>query len=326
MRVGATRARAISQPADRAASATKAIPPAATPVSWSYRRKPPFSMATSSARRFKASIKRRPDRTSTPACASKQATGNRSWPGRWRASWSSADTRPELRTERQGALGLRSVCHDGKYLYPGRTAIRRAGSQPGRSLAGAWKRRISLDASRLNGIGLGQITAVASESVLVKSRLRVANGGQIELYAPDVSIASDLSARSGRIAAGNVYEGIDRDAMIPAVANASARLIVAPGVLLDVSGAWGPQGAIPRQPATWHIATADRSYCVAPRTCGSGRQRAECGFGRRNRRIRQIDRRPGRRRQRGVGSFPDGSAPAPVASASRSMARPMPMA
>ena len=98
--------------------------------------------------------------------------------------------------------------------------------------------RISLDASRLNGIGLGQITAVASESVLVKSRLRVANGGQIELYAPDVSIASDLSARSGRIAAGNVYEGIDRDAMIPAVANASARLIVAPGVLLDVSGAW----------------------------------------------------------------------------------------
>ena len=46
----------------------------------------------------------------------------------------------ELRTERQGALGLRSVCHDGKYLYPGRTAIRRAGSQPGRSLASAWKR------------------------------------------------------------------------------------------------------------------------------------------------------------------------------------------
>ena len=72
----------------------------------------------------------------------------------------------------------------------------------------------------------------------MKSRLRVANGGQIELYAPDVSIASDLSARSGRIAAGNVYEGIDRDAMIPAFANASARLIVAPGILLDVSGAW----------------------------------------------------------------------------------------
>ena len=131
--------------------------------------------------------------------------------------------------------------------------------------------RISLDAGRLNGIGLGQITAVASESVSVKSRLRVANGGQIELYAPDVSIASDLSARSGRIAAGNVYEGIDRDAMIPAFANASARLIVAPGILLDVSGAWVNARRDPATAGDRHIATADRSYCVAPRTCGSGK-------------------------------------------------------
>ena len=132
----------------------------------------------------------------------------------------------------------------------------------------------------------------------------MANGGQIELYAPDVSIASDLSARSGRIAAGNVYEGIDRDAMIPAVANASARLIVAPGVLLDVSGAWVNAR---RDPATaGDLAYRNGGQIVLRGTedAGRERQRAECGFGRRNRRIRQIDRRPGRRRQRGVGSFP----------------------
>ena len=41
-------------------------------------------------------------------------------------------------------------------IYPGRTAIRRAGSQPGRSLASAWKRPHFPDAGRLNGIGLGR--------------------------------------------------------------------------------------------------------------------------------------------------------------------------
>ena len=93
--------------------------------------------------------------------------------------------------------------------------------------------------------------------------------------------------------------------MIPAVANASARLIVAPGVLLDVSGAWVNAR---RDPATaGDLAYRNGGQIVLRGTggrAGRERQRAECGFGRRNRRIRQIDRRPGRRRQRGVGSFP----------------------
>ena len=187
--------------------------------------------------------------------------------------------------------------------------------------------RISLDASRLNGIGLGQITAVASESVLVKSRLRVANGGQIELYAPDVSIASDLSARSGRIAAGNVYEGIDRDAMIPAVANASARLIVAPGVLLDVSGAWVNAR---RDPAT----AGDLAYRNGGQIVLRGTEDVRVGKG-------SVLNADSGAAIAASGKLIGGrggdvnvelalsrmaARPRPVASASRSMARPMPMA
>ncbi|MBP6707301.1 MAG: hemagglutinin, partial [Achromobacter sp.] len=96
--------------------------------------------------------------------------------------------------------------------------------------------RILLDASKL--AGLGQITAVASDSVAVKGRVQMADAGAIELYAPDVSIAADLSARGGRIAAGNVFDGIQREAVLAPPANASARLLVAPGVALDVSGLW----------------------------------------------------------------------------------------
>ena len=161
----------------------------------------------------------------------------------------------------------------------------------------------------------------------MKSRLRVANGGQIELYAPDVSIASDLSARSGRIAAGNVYEGIDRDAMIPAVANASARLIVAPGVLLDVSGAWVNAR---RDPAT----AGDLAYRNGGQIVLRGTEDVRVGKGS----VLNADSGAaiaasgkligGRGGDVNVelALSPDGSAPRPVASASRSMARPMPMA
>ncbi len=95
-----------------------------------------------------------------------------------------------------------------------------------------------LDAAGLSGLGLGQITAVASGDVTVKQGVQVAAGGLIELYAPNVSIQGDLTARGGRVAAGNVLAGVVREAWLAPAPTASARIEVAPGVTVDVSGLW----------------------------------------------------------------------------------------
>ncbi|MBB1627367.1 hypothetical protein A9974_19225 [Achromobacter sp. UMC71] len=95
-----------------------------------------------------------------------------------------------------------------------------------------------LDAAALSELGLGQITAVASSDVTVKRGLQVAAGGLIELYAPNVSIQGGLTARAGRVAAGNVLPGVARDAWLPPAANASARVEVASDATIDVSGRW----------------------------------------------------------------------------------------
>ncbi|WP_459694689.1 hypothetical protein, partial [Achromobacter xylosoxidans] len=63
-----------------------------------------------------------------------------------------------------------------------------------------------LDAAALSRAGLGQVTAVAAQDLTVGQDLRVASGGLIELYAPNVSIQGDLTARGGRVAAGNVLQ------------------------------------------------------------------------------------------------------------------------
>ncbi|WZB75710.1 hypothetical protein WJ972_05855 [Achromobacter insuavis] len=95
-----------------------------------------------------------------------------------------------------------------------------------------------LDAAALSRAGLGQITAVAARDVTVGQDLRVATGGLIELYAPNVSIQGDLTARGGRVAAGNVLQSVEREVFLAPAANTSARVEVAPGVSIDVSGLW----------------------------------------------------------------------------------------
>ncbi|WP_051593715.1 filamentous haemagglutinin family protein [Achromobacter sp. DH1f] len=97
---------------------------------------------------------------------------------------------------------------------------------------------VRLDAAGLSGLGLAQITVAASDKVTVEQGLRVAAGGLIELYAPNVSIQGDLAARGGRVAAGNVVAGVAREGWLAPASTASARVEVAPGVTVDVSGLW----------------------------------------------------------------------------------------
>lgn len=95
-----------------------------------------------------------------------------------------------------------------------------------------------LDAAALSRAGLGQVTAVAAQDVTVGQDLQVASGGLIELYAPNVSIQGDLTARGGRVAAGNVLQSVEREVFLASAANTSARVEVAPGTSIDVSGLW----------------------------------------------------------------------------------------
>ncbi|CAB3927740.1 filamentous hemagglutinin family protein [Achromobacter deleyi] len=97
---------------------------------------------------------------------------------------------------------------------------------------------IWLDAGALSRLGLGQVTAVASGNVAVDHALAVADGGAIALHAPQVDIRADLSARGGQLTAGNVIQGVVREAFLAPAADTSASVRVAPGVVLDVSGVW----------------------------------------------------------------------------------------
>ncbi|WP_238889764.1 filamentous hemagglutinin family protein [Achromobacter insuavis] len=106
------------------------------------------------------------------------------------------------------------------------------------ALPAARRDAVWLDAAALSGLALGQITAVASGDVTVRQGLSVAPGGLIELYAPNVSIQGDLTARGGRVAAGNVLQGVERENVLAPDANRSALVEVTPGAKIDVSGLW----------------------------------------------------------------------------------------
>ncbi|WP_241049794.1 filamentous haemagglutinin family protein [Achromobacter xylosoxidans] len=108
----------------------------------------------------------------------------------------------------------------------------------GDALPAARRDTVWLDATALSDLGLGQITAVASDTVSVRRDLAVATGGAIELYGPHVDIQADLTARGGRLAAGNVLQGVARDTVLAPAANALASVRVASGATLDTRGLW----------------------------------------------------------------------------------------
>ncbi len=110
------------------------------------------------------------------------------------------------------------------------------------ALPAALAGKLALDADRLNGFGLGAIRLAASGRVTVDAALRSADGGEITLYAPSVSVNADLVSRGGLIQAGNVLwqPGADRleEVALAPEAGKQAALRVASGVLLDARGGW----------------------------------------------------------------------------------------
>ena len=105
--------------------------------------------------------------------------------------------------------------------------------------------KLQLDGDQLNGFQLGALKVAARQQVQVDSALTVADGGEITLYAPQVTANADLTARGGSIRLGNVLKQVDSDrgfvvgdVVLAPTSGFKAQVTVADGVRLNTAGLW----------------------------------------------------------------------------------------
>lgn len=104
--------------------------------------------------------------------------------------------------------------------------------------------KLVLDNALLNGFQLGAVKVAAAEGIKIDGSLNVADGGDITLYAPQVEVNADLTARGGRIALGNVLKQVRTDnfqmgdlVLSPATGQRAA-VTLGEGVTLNTAGRW----------------------------------------------------------------------------------------
>ncbi|MFJ2537426.1 filamentous haemagglutinin family protein [Pseudomonas sp. NPDC087614] len=104
------------------------------------------------------------------------------------------------------------------------------------------KGKLFLDNGQLNGFRLGALKVSAKDQVAVDGALAVDAGGDITLYAPDVQMGADLTARGGSVRLGNVLNQFNgsttTDTQLTAKSGNAAQVVVAEGVRLDTRGVW----------------------------------------------------------------------------------------
>jgi filamentous hemagglutinin family protein len=104
------------------------------------------------------------------------------------------------------------------------------------------KGTLYLDNDQLNGFRLGALKVAAKDQIAVDGALTVDAGGDITLYAPDVQVGADLTARGGSLRLGNVLNQFNgstaTDTQITAKSGKSTHVVVAEGVRLDTRGVW----------------------------------------------------------------------------------------
>ncbi|WLI15886.1 filamentous hemagglutinin family protein [Pseudomonas wuhanensis] len=104
--------------------------------------------------------------------------------------------------------------------------------------------KLVLDNALLNGFQLGAVKVAALEGIKVDGALKVADGGDITLYAPQIEMNADLTTRSGRIALGNVLKQIRtdnfqmEDVVLSPATDQRAAVKLGEGVTLNTAGRW----------------------------------------------------------------------------------------
>ncbi|SCW90991.1 filamentous hemagglutinin family protein [Pseudomonas sp. NFACC05-1] len=104
--------------------------------------------------------------------------------------------------------------------------------------------KLVLDNELLNGFQLGAVKVAAAEGIKVDGTLKVADGGDITLYAPQVEVNANLTARSGRIALGNVLKQVRTDnfqmgdVVLSPATGQRAGVTLGEGVMLNTAGRW----------------------------------------------------------------------------------------
>ena len=110
------------------------------------------------------------------------------------------------------------------------------------AVADARKGALFLDNEQLNVFRLGALKVAARDQVVVDGALTVDNGGDITLYAPDVQIGADLTARGGSLRLGNVLDQFlssgTTDTRLTAKDGKATQVTVTEGVRLDAGGLW----------------------------------------------------------------------------------------
>lgn len=102
--------------------------------------------------------------------------------------------------------------------------------------------KLFLDNEPLNGLRLGALKVAARDQVVVDGAITVDTAGDITLYAPDVQIGADLTARSGSLRLGNVLDQFNgtqsSDTRLTAKTGKPTQVSVAEDVHLDTRGVW----------------------------------------------------------------------------------------
>ncbi|MCD9030833.1 filamentous hemagglutinin family protein [Luteimonas sp. Y-2-2-4F] len=113
---------------------------------------------------------------------------------------------------------------------------------------------VLLDAQRLNRDSLGALSLASADGVRIESSLRLADGGALELVAPDVAIDADVTIRGGRVSASNrarVATFSDIGDLI-LLRDGDAAFALGEGATIDLAGAW-TNGAIDGGASVAHI-------------------------------------------------------------------------
>ncbi|HCW20438.1 MAG TPA: hemagglutinin, partial [Achromobacter sp.] len=98
---------------------------------------------------------------------------------------------------------------------------------------------LHLDTAKLNGFGLGAIK-IAAQDITVQSDLTVTAGGDITLFANQVSVDATLTARAGSIRLGNVLNQASPSGAVDSAVGGTdkAALALSARARLDASGLW----------------------------------------------------------------------------------------